>query len=109
MQIKVLNVLPVTVPTWAKLHTTKTVDGREEKNMDDWWYMPVHAWAQVKWADGSQDEPVEDWYDGLFGYVADREDGGCEWGRMELADSWDASLAHYTTEKPEVMDSSDIN
>lgn len=123
----VLNVLPVTVPTWAKFHLAEFKNGAKYDhfknrdgatlNEDEWWYCEIHAWAQVVYtyepdvnmngvtvADGCEI------FDGLFGYYAETIDEGSAQdthGSMELANEH-RGFVEYTTIKPKYMDSRDV-
>ncbi len=98
-EVKVINVIPVSLPTWAKFF------GDRENDPNNWWYTEVHAWAQVEYT--IHDSSVST---GLFGYcneIVENDDDSKVSGIMELADVC-STFGYYTTKKPEYMDDRDV-
>lgn len=97
MEVEVINLCPVAKPTWAKMCNVENADGIPVQNKEDWWYVEIHFWANVWYADPDP----EDRYNAVFGAYAEDESGG---GGIDFVEAQGHSFLHYTTEQPPYLD-----
>jgi len=99
---KIINMITVAKPTWAKMCNTKEDEtGRRVQDKEDWWYVEIIIWANVVWG---MEDGVEN--NSIFGAYMDNEVDG---GEIAFCEAEREFFLHYTTEKPDYMDCSDVN
>lgn len=99
MEIKrIINISPVSRPTWAKMCSTmiNPKTGFITGNEDDWWYVEIVQWANVVYT--LDDDDTE--YPAIFGCFMATDVGE----GIDFVEKHEDSFLIYTTEEPAYMD-----